>query len=164
MFAGMIFRKEPFFVGRDNYDQLVKIAKVLGTNDLIKYLEKYDLTLDSHFDGIMGRYSKKSWRRFVTPENESLVSDDALDLLDKMLQYDHQKRPTCKEAMAHPYFHSVRAAEKAGGVPPAVSAQPPANNNTTSQSSSAPRPAAEGAADSASESEESESESEEEQA
>ena len=38
MFAGMIFRKEPFFVGRDNYDQLVKIAKVLGTNDLIKYL------------------------------------------------------------------------------------------------------------------------------
>jgi casein kinase II subunit alpha len=30
MFAGMIFRKEPFFHGHDNYDQLVKIAKVLG--------------------------------------------------------------------------------------------------------------------------------------
>jgi serine/threonine protein kinase len=28
MFAGMIFRKEPFFHGQDNYDQLVKIAKV----------------------------------------------------------------------------------------------------------------------------------------
>jgi casein kinase II subunit alpha len=28
MFAGMIFRKEPFFHGHDNYDQLVKIAKV----------------------------------------------------------------------------------------------------------------------------------------
>ncbi|CAH9117553.1 unnamed protein product [Cuscuta epithymum] len=27
MFAGMIFRKEPFFHGQDNYDQLVKIAK-----------------------------------------------------------------------------------------------------------------------------------------
>ena len=27
MFAGMIFRKEPFFHGHDNYDQLVKIAK-----------------------------------------------------------------------------------------------------------------------------------------
>ena len=24
----MIFRKEPFFYGHDNYDQLVKIAKV----------------------------------------------------------------------------------------------------------------------------------------
>lgn len=29
MFAGMIFRKEPFFHGHDNYDQLVKIVKVL---------------------------------------------------------------------------------------------------------------------------------------
>jgi hypothetical protein len=30
MFAGMIFRKEPFFHGHNNYDQLVKIAKVRG--------------------------------------------------------------------------------------------------------------------------------------
>ncbi|XWS41807.1 hypothetical protein CRYUN_Cryun17cG0114600 [Craigia yunnanensis] len=29
MFAGMIFRKEPFFYGHDNHDQLVKIAKVI---------------------------------------------------------------------------------------------------------------------------------------
>lgn len=27
MLAGMIFRKEPFFYGHDNYDQLVKICK-----------------------------------------------------------------------------------------------------------------------------------------
>lgn len=29
MLAGMIFRKEPFFYGHDNYDQLVKICKVV---------------------------------------------------------------------------------------------------------------------------------------
>lgn len=29
MFSGMIFKKEPFFHGHDNYDQLVKIAKVV---------------------------------------------------------------------------------------------------------------------------------------
>jgi casein kinase II subunit alpha len=36
MFAGMIFRKEPFFYGHDNYDQLVKIAKVwvLGLSEI----------------------------------------------------------------------------------------------------------------------------------
>jgi hypothetical protein len=28
LFGGMIFRKEPFFNGHDNYDQLVRIAKV----------------------------------------------------------------------------------------------------------------------------------------
>ncbi|TQE12177.1 hypothetical protein C1H46_002247 [Malus baccata] len=62
MFAGMIFRKEPFFYGHDNHDQLVKIAK-------------------------------------------------AIDFLDKLLRYDHQDRLTAKEAMGHPYFSQVRAAE-----------------------------------------------------
>lgn len=41
MFHVQIFRKEPFFHGHDNYDQLVKITKVLGTEDLYAYLEKY---------------------------------------------------------------------------------------------------------------------------
>ena len=40
MLASMIFRKEPFFHGHDNYDQLVRIAKVLGTEDLYDYLDK----------------------------------------------------------------------------------------------------------------------------
>ena len=54
MLAGMIFRKEPFFHGHDNYDQLVKIVKVLGTDELFDYLDKYNLELDPHFDGILG--------------------------------------------------------------------------------------------------------------
>lgn len=70
MFAGMLFKKEPFFMGRDNCDQLVKIVKVLGTQDLLAYLEKYDLTLDSDFDGIMGRFPRKPWRSFVNDSNE----------------------------------------------------------------------------------------------
>ena len=54
MFAGMIFRKEPFFHGRDNNDQLVKIAKVLGTEGLMKYVKQYDIKLNSVFDGLLG--------------------------------------------------------------------------------------------------------------
>mmetsp|Transcript_35417 Transcript_35417/g.55297 ORF Transcript_35417/g.55297 Transcript_35417/m.55297 type:complete len:324 (+) Transcript_35417:174-1145(+) len=55
MFAGMIFRKEPFFHGQDNYDQLVKIAKVLGTDDLFAYIDKYGIALDHRYDSILGR-------------------------------------------------------------------------------------------------------------
>lgn len=55
MFASMIFRKEPFFHGQDNYDQLVKIARVLGTDELFKYLQKYNIKLDKQFDNILGR-------------------------------------------------------------------------------------------------------------
>lgn len=36
-------------------DQLVKITKVLGTDDLYLYLEKYDLDLAPEFDDILGR-------------------------------------------------------------------------------------------------------------
>ena len=53
-----IFRKEPFFHGHDNYDQLVKIAKVLGTDELFQYLEKYDIELDAQYDDILGRYGE----------------------------------------------------------------------------------------------------------
>jgi casein kinase II subunit alpha len=37
MFASLVFKREPFFHGHDNYDQLVKIARVLGTDSLFAY-------------------------------------------------------------------------------------------------------------------------------
>lgn len=49
-------------------------------------------------------YVKQPWTRFITPENESRVSVDAIDLLDKLLRYDHHQRLTAKEAQAHPFF------------------------------------------------------------
>lgn len=109
MFASMIFRKEPFFHGHDNYDQLVKICKVLGTDDFQVYLDKYKIELDSHYDVILGRYQRKPWSRFITPENQHFVSDEAIDFLDKLLRYDHQERLTAQEAQNHRYFDPVRA-------------------------------------------------------
>ncbi len=50
MFASMIFRKEPFFHGNSNADQLVKIAKVLGTDDLFDWLDRVEVELDQQYD------------------------------------------------------------------------------------------------------------------
>ncbi|PSS21241.1 Casein kinase II subunit alpha-2 like [Actinidia chinensis var. chinensis] len=111
MFAGMIFRKEPFFYGHDNHDQLVKIAKVLGTDELNAYLNKYHLELDPQLEALVGRQSRKPWSKFINADNQHLVSPEAIDFLDRLLRYDHQDRLTAKEAMAHPYFSQVRAAE-----------------------------------------------------
>lgn len=55
MMASIIFKKEPFFQGHDNNDQLVKIAKVLGTEELFNYLNKYGLQLGSQYKGILGK-------------------------------------------------------------------------------------------------------------
>ena len=107
MLASMIFRKEPFFHGHDNYDQLVRIAKVLGTEELYEYLDKYQIELDPRyvtlfpfitnkffsfqhviyrFSDILGRHSRKRWERFVHSENQHLVSPETLDFLDKLLR------------------------------------------------------------------------------
>lgn len=51
-----IFRKEPFFHGHDNYDQLVKITKVLGTEELYTYIDKYHIRLDPQYDELLGRW------------------------------------------------------------------------------------------------------------
>ncbi|KAE8704865.1 Casein kinase II subunit alpha-1 [Hibiscus syriacus] len=101
MFAGMVFRKEPFFYGHDNYDQLVKIAKVLGTDGLNAYLNKYRIELDLHLAALVGRHSRKPWTKFINAENQHLALPEAIDFVDKLLRYDHQERPTAKEAMVN---------------------------------------------------------------
>jgi casein kinase II subunit alpha len=133
MLASMIFRKEPFFHGHDNYDQLVRIAKVLGTEELNEYLDKYQIELDPRFGELLGRHSRKRWERFVHSENQHLVSPEAVDFLDKLLRYDHQERLTAKQAMDHAYFYQVvqeeqqRAEMRSQVVPMATSHPSPAN-------------------------------------
>lgn len=89
MFASMIFRKEPFFHGHDNYDQLVKITKVLGTDELYAYLEKYDIDLDAGYDDILGRYQRKPWGRFLTTEKCALTFR-----LDRAFTLTRTRQPT----------------------------------------------------------------------
>uniref|UniRef100_A0AAQ4R518 non-specific serine/threonine protein kinase n=1 Tax=Gasterosteus aculeatus aculeatus TaxID=481459 RepID=A0AAQ4R518_GASAC len=144
MLASMIFRKEPFFHGHDNYDQLVRIAKVLGTEDLYDYIDKYNIELDPRFNDILGRHSRKRWERFVHSENQHLVSTEALDFLDKLLRYDHQARLTAREAMEHPYFYPIVKDQGRGATPGgmATSSTPVSSSSMmagiTSMSSSQP--------------------------
>ncbi|KAL7675678.1 hypothetical protein ACOME3_001946 [Neoechinorhynchus agilis] len=108
MVASMVFRREPFFHGHDNYDQLVRIVKVLGTADFFAYLDKYGIDLDTRFSGMIGSHPRRRWERFTTKENQHLVSPETIDFIDHLLRYDHMDRLTAREAMAHPYFDPVR--------------------------------------------------------
>ncbi|WIA40527.1 hypothetical protein OEZ86_013874 [Tetradesmus obliquus] len=132
MLAALLFRKDPFFCGHDNYDQLAKIARVLGSEALFEYLGKYGLELDPQLEALVGHHSRKAWSKFVTPDNAHLVSPEALDFLDGLLRYDHQERFTCKEAMAHPYFAPVREREgwDVNGEPVNAAAAAAGNNSS----------------------------------
>lgn len=104
MFAGMIFKRHPFFHGRSNEDQLVRILKVLGSEDFFAFLNKYNIRLPSAYDPIQEEFSeetpyrKRELKDFQTSENRNLVSDEAIELLEMCLRYDHQSRPSAAEA------------------------------------------------------------------
>mmetsp|Transcript_14165 Transcript_14165/g.42367 ORF Transcript_14165/g.42367 Transcript_14165/m.42367 type:complete len:338 (+) Transcript_14165:188-1201(+) len=110
MLAGMIFRKESFFHGSDNHDQLVKIAEVLGTEELYEYLDRYDLELDSRFESLLGHFQKKPWQKFINSRNSHMANDEAVDYVSKLLRFDHMERLTAQEAQMHPYFAPIREA------------------------------------------------------
>ena len=107
MLAGIIFKKDPFFHGRDNQDQLVKIAKVLGTQELFKYLDKYRLELGSQLEKMVGKHQPKPWQRFICSDNQHLAVPEVLDLLNLLLKYDPADRILPHEAMKHLYFAPV---------------------------------------------------------
>lgn len=107
MLAAMIFKREPFFHGKSNTDQLVQIVRVLGTDDLERYLQKYQISLGAEYEDL-GTYTRRPWARFVNANNKPFVSPEAIDFIDNLLRYDHQERLTAKEAMEHDYFKPVR--------------------------------------------------------
>ena len=107
MMAGMVFHKDPFFHGWNNYDQLLKIAKILGTKELIEYVEKYKIEMEPELRKKITRNNPRPLLRFVHRDNQSLVSVEALDLLTKLLRYDPVERLLPCEAMNHLYFKPV---------------------------------------------------------
>jgi len=112
MFAAIIFQKEPFFKGQDNNDQLVKITRVLGTEELDKYLTKYGIRLNPVFDGLLGRFSRRPWSSFVSKNNARYITPEAIDLLDNLLKLDHKQRLWANQAKAHPYFAVLTDSER----------------------------------------------------
>lgn len=109
MLAGIIFKKDIFFHGRDNDDQLFKIVDVLGYPAFSKYMKKYNLKLAKKYEDLQkAKVPGKPWASFVNEANAGLANEEALAFLDQCLRYDHQERPTALEAMAHPYFDPVR--------------------------------------------------------
>lgn len=56
LFAGLILDRDPFFNGDNNNDQLLKIVKVLGTDDLFNFLDKFGLSLTDEQSSLIKPY------------------------------------------------------------------------------------------------------------
>ncbi|CAE6409239.1 unnamed protein product [Rhizoctonia solani] len=102
IFAEMI-TGVPLFRGRDNQDQLLNIMRIIGTPDE-RVLRK--IAADSPEIQLKQypRYPKVPWQQ-VVPK----ASPQAIDLLERLLQFDPTKRITAQEALSHPYFATPSA-------------------------------------------------------
>ena len=95
---GFMILKKTLFEGESEIDQLNKIMQFLGTPNFnnIPYYNNLNINVSQIL--------------FYPPTdfNEKFVNldDNGKDLLKRMLNYDPDKRISCKEALEHPYFNS----------------------------------------------------------
>lgn len=87
--AQLIFRKRPFYPGKEDINVLRNIVRHHGSDKLLELVKKLDIKVD-HFTA--NRFKEKmeprQWEWYETPENQQNLYPEALDLLDKMLEFD----------------------------------------------------------------------------
>ncbi|KAH8411980.1 hypothetical protein KR222_004550 [Zaprionus bogoriensis] len=96
-----LYTFRPLFPGSSEVDQLYKICSVLGTPSKNDWPDGYRLAAMIHF-----RYPdciKVPLSSVVTR-----CSQNGLDLLEDMLAYDPEKRPTAQQSLKYPYFHALK--------------------------------------------------------
>jgi len=89
----------PLFAGETGVDQLVEIIKILGTPTKQQINLMNPNYKEMKFPQVKGSSLPKYLKNKTTPE--------AIDLLEKMLQYSPKDRITAAEAMCHPFFDDL---------------------------------------------------------
>jgi len=91
--------KRPLFHGDSEIDQLFRIFRTMGT------------PTEEVWPGVTSLKAYKNtfpcWKRNVCRALVPQLDDVGLDLLEKMLIYDPQKRLNAKSAVLHPYFDDI---------------------------------------------------------
>ena len=89
---------KPLFPGQSEFDQIDKIVKILGTPSYEEWPEGYRLMNDLNMK--FNECSKKNLRNLFFD-----ISDQGIDFLEYIFQYDSKKRPSANDLLKHPYLN-----------------------------------------------------------
>ena len=92
-----LYINKPLFPGKSEIDQIYKICEIIGTPTPSDWADGFQLAakLNYKFPNLKGQRVKK-----VIPR----ASDDALHLIESMLNFNPLKRPTASQCLQHPFF------------------------------------------------------------
>ena len=96
-----LYTLKPLFPGIEEFDQINKILKIVGTPEYNEWPEGYVLAQKLNIR--LPNYNKSNLKQYVFNAN-----DDAIDFLDFIFQLNPDKRPSCNELLKHPYFTEVQ--------------------------------------------------------
>jgi len=106
IFAEMVMG-QPLFAGKDEKEQLLKIFKTLGTPTKeswphLSELSKYKMLYNNPEFSV--NYARVPFHKIC----EGKLDAQGVDLLERMLTYEPERRITAAAALKHPYLQSVR--------------------------------------------------------
>ena len=110
--ARMVFKNMMELEGSSNFESLKAMIRIVGTEKLREFHGKYQFDIKNDIHVFIYHESLylpgKGFDSLVNKDNYETATDEAIDLLCKMLTIDHEQRITAKDAMEHPYFDSLK--------------------------------------------------------
>ena len=97
-----LFGRTPLFPGEDQLDQMNQIFDILGTPN------EEDLNFVTNIDAKNFILNQKSRNKVNFNNLYPNADKNGIDLLQKMLQFNPEKRITVQQALNHPYFYKWR--------------------------------------------------------
>ncbi len=90
-----LYMNRPLFPGKNEYDQMNKICEILGTPQ--EWTEGYNLASKIN-------YKFPTFKGMPISSIIQRASPKAVDLIEKMLNFNPAKRPTASDCLQHPFF------------------------------------------------------------
>ena len=95
-----LYKLEAIFQGENGFDQIQQILKILGTPTKSKWPWGYYQAEMLGFK--LPVYYKKDFKKLLKS-----ISNEGVNLLNEILQFDPSKRPSCNKILSHPYFKVI---------------------------------------------------------